>query len=122
MGGPAFLDALQSLFADAVNGEQPIGFLVQNADGIRAERVHDAPGEAFAHALDEPGGQIQADTFAGDRQHFLQMGKFQLAAEAGIVDPAACHADVGSRLRADGMSHAGDGIAADGTRRRARDL
>ena len=120
--GPALLDALQPLLAHAVHGKQPIRLLVQNTDGVRAEGIHNAPGQTFPHALNQPRGKIEPDALAGDGQHFLKVRKLQLAAETRIVDPAPLHAHMGSCLRADGMADAGHGISADAARGRALDL
>ena len=60
--GPTGDYALSTFFTDAVNFEQPFGFVLDDIEDCVSERIHQAPGEDRADALDQARAEISLHT------------------------------------------------------------
>src|SRR5258706_125919 len=68
--------------------QQPIGLLLDHAQGVGLEVGGDALGHPGTDALDEARAQVAADALDGGRQHGGVAGHLELLAVLGVALPA----------------------------------
>lgn len=92
-------DLLQPRLADASYLQQPLRFIFQYIQCVRAKPVYDQFGGSAADALDEPRGQIPFDPFTGLGYDLLTLCYMQLDAVLALFPlTVQYHADlIGAR-------------------------
>ncbi|MPM64100.1 hypothetical protein SDC9_110986 [bioreactor metagenome] len=105
---PEGLPQRQGLFSgDSPQAGEPLRLLLQNAQGVRSEFVHQPPGGGGAHPLQGPGGQIVQNRLFPRGHAPLGYLCLELLAVGAVPPPGAVYRESLSRRRPGQAAHHG---------------
>ncbi len=90
---PGVDDARGARAADAFDGSEPPGLLVDHVEHRGAERIDEAPGEVRADPLDEAGAEVLLDPLDRRRRDRREAARGELQAVDAVVHPRALGLD-----------------------------
>jgi hypothetical protein len=109
--GPAVLDALGALGADAGDLAQALGVLLDGVEHRLGEGLDQLPGVDRANALDHARAQVLLDAFERGRRGGAEEGGLERQPVGAVVDPGAARLDELAGADRGGSPHEGHQLA-----------